>query len=255
MNNYKKSLLSLATIIAISTTAVNANYIPLTDTADNEEVWSMFGVSGLLSTGAGSGTSAGTFSITDNTANAVTDDTLDDKFVEGLYVGADSMGKVKVLSPYTSIEVRVDTTGLTYDATDPVRTIYITMQEGSGPAFAFSYKASLEGKTLQFSTQTDGSNAHSIVIDSVNTYSNPALGTVIQEIEGLPSATLAQFADAVDYDFSDNPSAVSYYDKADHQSDAADTTEYLRVYSFDTANDRWDLYDTRNTEESNDFLS
>jgi len=252
--NYKKSLLSIAAVTALTMTSLNAGYIPLTDTADNEETWVLFGVTGLKTTGAGAGTSAGTFSVADSVANVAEDTTQDDLYVEGMTVDSKSLGKVKILAPYSTVEVRVDTTGATYNETEPVRTMYVTMTEGGGPAFAFTYRASLEGRTLQYSTAADGSDAHTVTINSANTYNNPAFGAVIQEIAGLPGSSLSKLSDMVDYDFSDNPPNSSYYSKTTNQDTAvAANDEYLRVYSFDATTQTWKLYDSRNTDESNDF--
>ena len=47
MINYKKSLMSLATIVALSTTAATAGYIPLTGAgATLDKQWVLFGVTG-----------------------------------------------------------------------------------------------------------------------------------------------------------------------------------------------------------------
>ena len=252
--NYKKSLLSVAAATALTVTSLSANYIPLTDISGNEEEWVLFGVTGLKTTGAGSGTSAGTFSITDSTANVAEDLTQDDLFTEGMVVSSNSLGKVKVLAPYSSVEVRVDTTGATFNETEPVRTMYVTMTEGGAPSFAFTYRASLEGQTMQYSTNSDGSDAHTITIKSEYTYNNPGFGEVIQEIAGLPGSSLSNLSDAVDYNFEDNPIDSAYYSKTTHQDPAA-AGEYLRVYSYDANLEQWKLYDSRNTDDANDFLT
>lgn len=253
MFNYKKSLLSLATVAALAVAPVSANYIPLADATGADEQWTLFGVTGLKTSGAGSGTTAGTFSIADNIANAVSDNTLDDLFVSGLIASSsESLARVKVLSPFSLIEVRVDTTGAVFSETEPVRTMYVTMTEGGGPAFAFTYRASLEGHTMQYSTSADGSNAHSIKISSVNTYNNPGLGTVIQEIAGIPGSSLSGLSDMVDYNLDNNPANSAYYDRDVHQ-DVAGVGEYLRVYSYDAINEVWELYDSRNAADVNDF--
>ncbi len=255
MFNYKKSLLSMAAATALAVSTLSAGYIPLTDTAGNEEEWVLFGVTGLKATGAGAGSSAGTFSIPDNTANAVTDATQDELFVEGLLAStSEPLAKVKVLAPYTTVEVRVNTTGAVYNETEPVRTMYVTLKEGGGPSFAFTYRASLEGETMQYSINADGSNARTLTISSQNTYNNPAYGEVIQEIAGLPDSYLKSLADVVDYDFTDNPTDSAYYDENTHQTTAG-AGEYLRVYSYDASTEQWGLYDSRNTAAGNDFDS
>lgn len=254
MLNYKKSLLSVAAIAALTVTSLSANYIPLTDTAGNDKAWVLFGVTGLKTTGAGAGTSAGTFGIPDNTADKVID-TTDDLFTEGFLASTgQSLGKVKVLKPYNTIQVRIDTSGAVFNNTEPIRTMYVALKDGGGPAFAVTYRASLEGHEMQYSTSADGSDAHTVIISSVHTYNNPALGAVIQEIAGIPGSGLSKLSDMVDYDFSDNPVNFAYYDKDKQQEDANTTAnEYLRVYSFDTATETWELYDSRNNVDANDF--
>ena len=256
MFKYKKSLLSIAAATALAVTSVSADYIPLTDTGSNEQAWTLFGVTGLQISGAGAGTSAGTFSITDSTANAVEDDTIDELFVEGLVASTgEDLAKVKAISPLSFIEVRVNTTDAVFNETEPVRTMYVTLTEGGGPSFAFSYRASLEGERMEYSRNTDGSNARSITISSEYTYNNPAYGEVIQEVAGIPGAGLVSLADIVDYDFSNNPLDSAYYDKdatPSHQ-DTATANQYLRVYTYDAATELWGLYDSRNAAEANDF--
>jgi len=255
--NYKRSLLSIAAATALAVSSASAGYIPLSDATDtgvtDDGQWTLFGVTGLKANGAGAGTSAGTFSIADTTANAVTDPTQDEVYVEGFLASTgEALGKVKVYAPYSQVEVRIDTTGAVFNSTEPVRTMYVTMTEGGGAAFAVTYRASLEGRTMQYSIEADGSNAHTITISSNYTYNNPGLGQVIQEIAGLPGSTLAKLDDVVDYDFSDNPLNYAYYDKDTHQ-DTAGVGEYLRVYSYDAATETWKLYDSRNAVDANDF--
>ena len=246
----------MAAVAALAVTPASADYIPLTDTGSNEQAWTLFGVTGLQISGAGAGTSAGTFSITDSTANAVTDDTVDELFVEGLVAATgEDLAKVKAISPLSYIEARVNTSGAVFNETEPVRTMYVTLTEGGGPSFVFSYRASLEGQRLEYSNNSDGSNARSITISSEYTYNNPAYGEVIQEVAGIPGAGLVKLTDIVDYDFSNNPIDSAYYDKdasPSHQ-DTAGADQYLRVYSYDAATEQWGLYDSRNAAEANDF--
>jgi hypothetical protein len=252
MFNYKKSLLSVAAATALAVTSVNANYIPLGDSAGADEQWTLFGVSGLKTSGAGAGTSAGTFSIADSTATKAEDLTQDELFEEGMTLSGNAMAKVKVYSPYAQVDVRVDTTDMVFNTTEPVRTMYVTMTEGGAPAFAFSYRASMEGEEMQYSINADGSDAHTITISSEYTYNNPGLGQTIQEIAGIPGSSLSALEDMVDYDFSNNPVDSAYYDQDDHQ-DTAGAGEYLRVYSYDASTESWLLYDSRNTADANDF--
>ena len=252
MMNYKKSLMSLAAVVALAGTSLSANYIPLNNSATGTP-WVLFGVTGLKTTGAGSGSTAGVFSITDNTANTKTDAGSDELFTEGFLASTgESLAKIKAISVAT-LEVRVDTTSLTYNEQEPVHTMYVTMEAGASPAFAITYRSSMEGKAMQYSIIADGSNAHTIVLNSASTYSNPGVGAVIETVEGLEGSTLSKMVDAVDYNLKTNPTTSSYYDKTTDQQTAA-TDEYVRLYTYDTADTRWDLYDSRNSEATNDFL-
>lgn len=255
MFNYKKNLLSLAAATALSVTTAYAGYIPLTNASTNDEAWVLFGVTGLKSTGAGAGTSAGTFSISDNTANTLKDTVQDELFVEGLFTNTGkALAKVKVLSPYAQVEVRVDTTDAVFSETEPIRTMYVTFTEGGSPSFAFTYRSSLEGETMQYSSNSDGSAARSLTISSQNTYNNPAYGEVIEEVPGVNGSELDSLSEVVDYDFSDNPSDSVYFDESTDRT-LAGVGQYLRVYSYNAATEQWDLYDSRNTAEANDFDS
>ena len=253
MFHCKKSILGKVATMLFAVTFLHADYIPLTDSAGNDESWVLFGVTGLKTAGAGAGTSAGTFSIANNVANVAVDATQDELFTEGLLASTgESLAKVKVLPPYAQVEIRIDTDGAVFHETEPVRTIYVAMNEGEAPAFAVSYRASLEGHTMEYSVNPDGSNAHTLVIDSANIYNNPAVGEVIQEIAGIAGSYLDRLADLVDYDFTNNPVNFEYYDRDLHR-DTAGAGEYLRVYSYRADTETWELYDSRNTSEANDF--
>ena len=252
MINYKKSLLSLATVMALSTTSATAGYIPLTGAGANlDKQWVLFGVTGLLSSGTGGGTTEGTFSISDDTKYTIIDSTKDEKFTKGLLVNSAYLGKAKTYT-VSYVQVRINTDDFVGKETEPVHTMYVTMEENGGPAFAVTYDAALEGRTMEYSISSDGSNAHTITLDSAKTYSNPGFGALIQTAAGAGGSSLSALADMVDYDFTDNPPSSSSYSKTSHQSIAAGT-EYLRVYSYDTANTKWDLFDTRNSDAVNDF--
>ena len=251
MFNYKKSLLSIAAATALTVTSASAGYIPLSDINGTDEQWTLFGVTGLQISGPGAGTSAGTFSITDSTANTIKDKIKDDLFVEGMKASTgENLAKVKTYQSY--IEVRVDTKGAVFNETEPVRTMYVTFTDGAGPDFAFTYRASLEGHTMQYSKKTDGSDAHTVTISSANTYSNPALGATIQEVPSTPGSALSKITDLVDYNLSNNPQDSAYYDKDIHQN-VATTGDYLRIYSYDAATQVWGLYDSRNNPAVNNF--
>ena len=280
MINYKKSLLSLATILAIGSTSASADYIPLSKNGDNNKAWVLFGVNGFVSEGSStsSSTVAGEFSITASELNSATDNSSSDT-PDNIYGGDDvtglsadqfkfsdkidgvlvegSLGKVKSLSN-KYLEVRVDLSNVKYKERDPERTIYVSVGGGS-PIFALKYKASLEGLTAQFSTMEDLSNVYTFTIKSEYTYNNPAPAALVTASTAGADATgtyLSDLSDIVDYNLTNNPASLSKFKKATHQ-DTADNNpgKNLRVYSYDATNLLWELYDSRNTPTANDFES
>ena len=265
MINYKKSLLSLATILAIGSASVSADYIPLSKDGTNNKAWVLFGVNGFLSEGTSSSTStvAGEFSITDNDKNTAKDlkkdnlyggdDGISDNGTQFLD-GSDSLGKVKSLTA-TTLQVRIDLTDVSYNERDPERIIYVSVGAGS-PVFALKYRAALEGLTAQFSTATDGSNVYTFTIKSEYTYSNPAPAILVPaSVDGADSAGtyLTKLSDIVDYNLTNDPASITYYDKTRDQDTSDNKNKNLRVYSYDGTNALWELYDSRNTAASNDF--
>ena len=270
MINYKKSLLSLATILAIGSTSASADYIPLSQEGNNNKAWVLFGVNGFVSEGSSSSSStvAGEFSISDTPKNVATD------VLKGNVYGGDgntsvekgthfgdsddtSLGKVKYLldSSAVSLEVRVDLENIDYNERDPERTIYVSKGTGSA-IFALKYKASLEGLTAQFSTDSDKSNAYTFTIKSEYTYNNPAQATLITaSTAGADDdgTYLSKLSDIVDYNLSNNPSISQY--KATYQDKSTVSGKNLRVYSYNAGNTLWELYDSRNDDKQNDFLS
>ncbi|MDY0122334.1 MAG: hypothetical protein RBR54_10375 [Sulfurimonas sp.] len=274
----KKRLLSVAAAVAISSSIVGADYLPLTS-GSAENKWVMFGVTGFHANGATDGTSAtgavdaGMFSIADDTANLAKDTGGDDLYGEegatgviadAITDGTDVLGSVKRVDGTASpvyVRVRVaDQPNINYFETDPVRTIYVKQEaDDTSALFAFTYKSVLEGQTLEFSTTSPGAandGAYRITISSENTYNNPAIGEFIPAIaaeggdEGDSGVYLRSVADAVDYDFTDGPEAPnpinsSNYLQADHQ-DIAAAGESIRLWSYDPETS-WLLYDSRNT--------
>lgn len=278
MLNYKKSWISVAATLALASSVVSAGYLPLTkegvDAANTlDKSWIMFGVSGFhgeLSEGV---SSPGEWGIDDSTRNTAIDTNAADGLYgsdgvgnheNGMYVGGavyQLLGKVAIV-PGTNapdqVSVRVNTTNIDYSETDPERTIYVADEDGN-VLFAFTYRAALEGKTLHYSTSVVGSETpmvREITINSQNSYSNPAIGTLTQPSgEVVEGANLKSIADTLDFDFSDNPVDSTYYKSADHQQQADDAgfaaEPFATFYSYDAQAAQWNLFDTRNT--SNDF--
>lgn len=277
MNKYKKSLLSVAASIAISSTILSANYVPLTtgkvgavNGVDNQ--WVLFGVSGfqydgLIAVEEGEFRIAGS-TTSEKAANVITDLTHS----EGLAVSgmASTLGNLKDLAyldaiTTSPIEVRVDTTGIEFLESEPYRTIYVDVETSDAKSanFAFTYKATLEGHILEYSVK--GGQSYEITLNSANTFNNPAQGVLITSGSGaagtpLKSLLVDEDDTVIDYNFENNPPLASNYDAAlttatpaGHRDILANET--LRLYTYDAENEIWDIFDTGNNVATNDFTS
>jgi hypothetical protein len=280
MFNNKKSLLSLAAVAVLSSSTASAGYLPLTTSA-NDNQWVLFGVSSFKTdgaTGATAGVDPGEFTFTTSTTrNTAIHDTAvvpvasdlygsdgDGNAENGLYVGLNAdgypqlLGKVKILdTAFDYIEVRVQAADdATYSEGDLESTIYIK-DGGDSPAFAFTYKKVLEGAVIEYSTADDGSGVKTLVLDSSNSYNNPAVGVLTEGTDGTGAAEgtdLRTITSVLDYDFTNNPTSSDSYTVDDHYN-APDTAngEHARLYSY--VDGDWKLFDSRNPEFANDFIS
>ena len=273
---YKKSLLSVAASIAISSTMLTANYLPLTTTTSDNQ-WVLFGVAGYQASGASTAV-AGEFSIDGDSAAEILANVITDSNTDGLgqYVAglrATNVAKdlayldVIISSP---IEIRVDTTGVDYLESDAFRTMYIDSSDdsASAPTFAFTYKASLENHVLEYSV--NGGQTYQVTISSANTFNNPQVGTLTTggtNNTGIPLINLlnddTEKNTVVDYNFKNNPPISSSY-SANLVTDATtpgnrdvigNTGATLRMYTYDAVNKKWDIFDAGNTATSNDFTT
>ena len=258
MTKYRKSLLSVSAAIAIASVSLSANYIPLTKGGGvaGDDQWVILGVAGLQTDGTVA-TDAGehSASVTPSTsANTVSDSAADELEGTGLTVTDGDLGQIKILSGQTvsTLEGRVDTTGIDFIQTDPVRTMYVDSSGDGAANFAFMYKASLEGKTLEYTIS--GGNANFAIIDSSRTFSNPAPGAIIAgvaAVTGNEMSSLTETNSLVDYNLTNNPPLAAGWSTSDRDAEGGSDT--LRVYGYDAENERWDIFDSRNTDTTNDF--
>ena len=259
MKKYGKSLLSVAASIAISSTILSAGYVPLTN-ATNDNRWVLFGVSGFATDGTPA-TEPGVFRIVSSIKNRIIDTTQDDIFVDGLTVTDGNLGSVKAISSGVNLEVRVDTSpdgvDIPYSETEPFRTMYVDSTGGGAPTFAFTYKASLEGLTLEYSIN-DGF-AFEVEISSEATFSSPVAGVKISGLDAsagtysLDGLDALDTDSAVDYNLTNNPQVASEFRKA-HRDDEA-TNDSLRVYDYDSTEKLWKIYDSGNAADTNDITT
>ena len=264
MINYRKSVLSVVAALAISSTALYSTYIPLTTdgnylpaTAAKNGVWTLFGVTAFNSPSGVTGGEAGQFSIGSSLSTTAVDRTNDSSFEDGFEISGDSLGKVKLLTsdPNEYIEVRVDTSSIVFEDTDPLRTIYVKDTDADGevsadPIFALTYRASMEGQKLEYSRSILGTDAKFITINSENTFRYAAVGVSTTASDADNSDSLVNIEDALDFNLSNNPYSSSFYDK-DNYGDAQVGDDRFRMYRFDAQNQQWEIYDKNNSV--NDF--
>jgi len=256
MNNYKKGLLSLATILALSSGVMANSYLPLTS-EDNDNRWVMFGVNGYKQDGATTNTNASF----DAAGTQLKDYIIDNVSALGLNSGG-NMGALKALplasGALSEITVNIDLTGSVFSETEPTRTMYIKAQDATYADTLFTYKASLEGKTLEFQYNGDSTKTYYTTISALNTFDNPATRTEKTATLGGGGISLNTIALAMDFDMLDNPQDPQDYNRvantdnpAAHQT--ANSSASTRMYRYNSNTKSWEIYDSANSILANDF--
>lgn len=250
MIGLKRSLISLAAVMAIGSVAnaATSNYVPLATDA-KDFTWKLFGVDGLY------GGSSSTAFSTGSGWSTLVDPTSDTVAVSGITVGTGDMMELKALDgtsdDLTSITINVDTTDLAFSETEPIRTMFVSVG-GTVTNAMIRYKSSMEGEVIEIQYNGDTTVTNVVTLAAANTYDNPqALGA---KTATGGAATLDTVAEAVDFDFSDNPLPSSSYDKDTDQTDA-NASESIRLYSYDSLASSWLIYDSRNAASANDFTT
>ena len=252
INNYKKCLLSLAAIMAMSP-AINAaqDYLPLATKAKDYR-WVMFGVDGFV---GGSQTASFDLAGTEGSDTTVTDEVGTDIFM----VAANQyLGNIKALpglsgaSSLTTLKVNMNISNIAYVETEPMRTMYMQLPSSNGsatePNVLFTYKSSLEGKSIELQN-SDNTITYTTVISALSTFDSPVEPS-IKTIGSESNASVA-ITDSIDYNFANNPGDSSRYTRTPHQDDI--TTSNVRVYSYDAPTKAWKIFDTKNDASANDF--
>ena len=249
----KKSILSLAAVMALSSTAMadnSATYLPLTTTAADAS-WILFGVNGF-SNGIPSTTEAVATAFSTGFTSLEDTDATDDLAIAGLATGAagTEMATLQGLknTGLTSVNVGVDISAETYDPTEVVRTMYIQINSSS-PNIKFDYKASLESKSMELFLDGSTTNKYYVTISQENTWSNPAL----PQDKPASASTVTDrtvITDALDTDSTDNPVSPSLWDKDTHMQT---TVESATFYKFNAITQQWEVYRNNNTAGANDF--
>ena len=262
--NYKKSILSLVTIMALSGTASadgTATYLPLTSD-DNDASWTLFGVNGF-SDGTASSRTAVAEGFTAGFTEVEELDTQDARATEGLTASStDGSGSGYLLSVQA-----VDDTGMSelkvaaqilqaFEATEPVRSMYIKINSNN-PNVKIDYKASMEGQTLEL-MMNGVTTLYEVTIDQDHTYANAAIAK-----ESVSSASsnpfLSNIEDVLDYNFLNNPLDARYYSKSDHLETSNDmddngvAAESAIFYHFDSISQQWKVWNKKFSGSANDF--
>ena len=261
--NYKKSILSLVTIMALSGTASadsSATYLPLTSDS-NDASWTLFGVNGFsngtpsLRGSSSDGFSADYVSITEV-------DTQDYDATDGLAIGSNYLMSVQAIDDTGLLELQVAAKieHPIFEPKEPVRSMYIRVNSGT-PNVKIDYKASMEGQRLELiANGSSNSTLYYVIINEDNTYSNAAVAQV-STAASSDDAELSNIVDVLDYNFLDNPVEAQYYDKSQHLDTAVtmvadgNKAETAIFYHYDSVSQQWKIWDKDLTGAASDFTA
>ncbi len=255
--NYKKSILSLATIVALNNIALadtTATYLPLT-TPTNDTSWTLFGVNGY-SNGVPSNAVAGPTSFSSGLTELDDADATDDVATSGLNVSGGDLASLQGLSEsgLTSVKIGVDISGVTFEATEPVRSMYIKVND-TDPNVKFNYKAALEGKNMEIILNGSTTTLYSVTISQDSTWNNAAVateGVVTSTVDTSDRTTILTVLDA---DSTDNPINPANWDKDTHYTAYNNVDDNINFYRFDAITQEWKIYKNKNSAAANDFDS
>ena len=251
--NLRKSLLSLATIMALSTSVSadgTATYLPLSS-GTTDSVWSLFGVNGFSDGEPSSltGSSSGSFQAG---FTEVEDTTPGDEAAESGLAAATGGGDMATLQSLdgTALLVGMDMTGTHFEVTESVRTMYVRIA-GSTQNMKFDYKSSLEGKGIEI---LYGGVLYSVsAISQAYTWSNAATAATGGLSAAAGAGDRSTIAEVLDRTFSDNPASPTHFDKDVHLDTAAITRGDF--YYYNATNSSWEVYNANAAANANDFTS
>ena len=270
--NYKKSIMSLAAVLALSSSVTadpNATYVPLTNKT-NDNAWIMFGVNDFSTGLATASSSTGAFSVgtstvteADNTddlaspsgtiittaaAGTIFEDSTGGKNMATFQSLLDSTGSAYITD---SIEMAIKTSDTTSSETQPVRSMYIAIEGSETIAkIKLNYKSILEGRSVELQFGGAGS-VYTATISESATFNNPAVAKV------EPAVVVAELdeqdpANVLAYDLSASPILASAYSVLDHQGTSAGAE---RFYHYDATNAQWILWDRAKVAETTNTLT
>lgn len=255
MINYRKSLLSVATCLALATSSMASSYLPLTSETKDDR-WVLFGVNGLKSESTVVDAVSATLETTSvggwtQITDSTTSDTLAVSGLSPTHATSDANDMATLRATDAAITLAVDLTDKSFSATEPTRTMYIDSEDVDVADVILTYKASLEGSLVEF-TVDGGSVVYQATINASNTFSNPASRTLKAGTDGSSETDqLTEITDIIDYNLLDNPNDPSSYVLADHLTD--NTSSDVRMYSYDSTSSSWKIYDNGNSKIANDF--
>ena len=257
--NYKKSLLSLVTIMALSNSAVadtSTKYLPLTSpTVDG--MWNLFGVVGFSNGVPTTGTTVVSTNFTSGFTELV-DTVADDALAtSGLASGGGDLVAIQGLSEaaFTDLSIGIDISSYTYDPTEAVRSVYVKLGT-EVPAMKLDYKVSLEGAVVE--VLVNDSTFYHFTINQTNTWSNAAVaasGKSVATTGGGTTADKTAITDVLDYDFDNNPVDPSRYDSSVHQDTIAANAGMTHFYYYNAINSQWDVWNKYFSSLGQDFTT
>ncbi|MFA6137824.1 MAG: hypothetical protein WC667_07040 [Sulfurimonas sp.] len=256
--NYKKSLLSLVTIIALGNMAAaddGATYLPLASpTVDS--VWNLFGVNGFSngtpSTGVvtSSGFSAGYTTLTDNIP---TDENVTEGLTSTTGTPTGYLGSLQGIANSTpaigTLSVGVNIAGVRFDPIEPVRSMYMKVGSTSVPNVKFNYKSSLEGNAIEI--LLNGA-LYSATISQDSTWAN-ALTAVTGATPVIGSSNqIKTISGVLDFNSTNNPVDPRFYNATVHQDTTGETASF---YHFNALTQQWEVNQRGAPTAAQDFTS
>jgi len=251
--NYKKSLLSLVTIMALGNMAVAddaATYLPLSSTV-TDSVWSLFGVNGF-SNGVASSVSSGASSFSAGLTELADAVVGDEMATAGLSNGG-NLASLQALLPatpaITSLSVGVDISTTIYNAIEPVRSMYMKVGSTSIPNVKFNYKASLEGKAIKILLN---GNPYSATISESSTWANALTATAGFGDTAAAADQVKTVTGVLDFNMTNNPVEAKYFDASTHLLATGATASF---YHFNALTQQWEVNQKGAPTAAQDFTS
>ncbi len=250
----KKSLLSLATVIALSNTVSadsTATYLPLTSKTSDSS-WILFGVNGYSNGVPSSATTSSAFTsgytsfedaLPDDEA-ADTANALQDSGSNGTIATLQGVKGTGLTSLLAAIDISTAPAPV-YDVTEPVRTMYF---KTSNIYVKLDYKASLEGKAIELYINNTMYNS---TISQTATYDNPAtLADGNVGSSGGNTDDMKLVSEVLDFDFTDNPYDPASFDKTTQLTTTGQTATF---YHFNAKTQQWEIWNKNSDSAANDF--